>query len=56
MSRKRNFMTSLFTTFSLGRILLHVGCLLRGDHHWAFHFTGIRREFCVQIGNRKSSI
>ena len=26
-----------------GRILLHLGCLLRGGR-WDFHWTGVRRE------------
>ena len=40
----------MMTTFKMqltqiapGRVLLHLGCLLRGGR-WHFHLTGIRRE------------
>jgi len=32
----------------LGRVLLHLGCLLRGGQ-WGFHWTGIRRELAGLI-------
>jgi len=31
------------TQIALGRVLLHLGCLLRGGHQ-DFHWAGIRRE------------
>jgi hypothetical protein len=31
-------------TFKLGRIILHTICVIR-DHHWAWHFTCVAREF-----------
>jgi len=40
----------MITTFKMqltriapGRVLLHLGCLLRGGR-WDFHWAGIRRE------------
>jgi len=28
---------------TIGRVLLHLGCLLRGGR-WSYHWAGIRRE------------
>jgi hypothetical protein len=28
----------------LHRMILHVACMMR-DHHWVWHWRGIRREF-----------
>ena len=46
----------MMTTFKMqltriapGRVLLHLGCLLRGGR-WDFHYAGIRREIRKLIG------
>jgi len=31
-----------------GRVLLHLGCLLRGGR-WEFHWAGVRRELTRMI-------
>jgi hypothetical protein len=37
-------MKIMLTKSSVGRILLHVGCICRGGK-WSFHLAGVRRQF-----------
>ena len=37
-------MKTMLVKSSVGRILLHVGCLCRGGK-WRFHLAGVRRQF-----------
>jgi hypothetical protein len=38
-----------------GRVLLHVACALR-DHHWSWHWAGIRRELRARDPRLKTII
>ena len=37
-------MKLILVKFSMGRVALHVACLML-DHKWAWHLSGIVREF-----------
>ena len=36
-------MKLMLAQYTLGRVLLHLGCLARGGQ-WKFHWVGVRRE------------
>ena len=42
-ARRRQTMKLFLTEIALGRVLLHLGCVLRGGR-WSFHWCGVRRE------------
>lgn len=47
-------MIAFLTQIAPGRVVLHLGCLLRGGH-WRFHWNGVKRQMPQCYKNKHGS-